>query len=233
MVILLFCSLQKWKKRLKINRVKSKLKDYLLHFEKNTTSMQSAVCTQFFDFENRLKIFRARAPKLINLRFKFYYVILGEIWGKIRSTYCWMLPFHLEFQVIWTRIDYCLQCTAKQISDRSISSWIKPSNDECLSVDLWFFTRFWLFLHGGNIKLFCTSKSQNKNSSVFLCHKAWYIFRNQQFHVKSWLTYRSYSSVWWKLSCIFFFLFNVLKLFLPYYCVFSGKPNNVITNWFE
>ena len=25
---------------------------------------------------------------------------------------------------------------------------------------------------------------------------------NKQFHVKSWLTYQSYSSVWWKLSCV-------------------------------
>ena len=33
-----------------------------------------------------------------------------------------------------------------------------PSNDELLSVDFWIFTRWWLFLGVGNIKLFCTSK---------------------------------------------------------------------------
>ena len=55
---------------------------------------------------------------------------------------------------------------------------IKPSNDKCLSVDFWFFTRFWLFLHFGNIKLFCTPKSQNKNNSVFLCHKSFQILVN-------------------------------------------------------
>ena len=45
-------------------------------------------------------------------------------------------------------------------------------DDEFLSIDFWFFTRFWLFLHVGNIKLFCTSKNQNKNNSLFLCRKS-------------------------------------------------------------
>ena len=68
----------------------------------------------------------------------------------------------------------------KYQTDLHISSWIKPSNDECLSVDFWFFTHFWLFLHVGNIKLFCTSKSQNKNNSVFLYRKPFQILVNFQ-----------------------------------------------------
>ena len=81
----------------------------------------------------------------------------------------------------------------------------KPSNDECLSVDFWIFTHFWLSLLVGHIKLFCTSKNQKQ-----FCVPVPQIFSNlgkfseinKQFHVKSWLTYWSYSSVWWILSCI-------------------------------
>ena len=59
----------------------------------------------------------------------------------------------------------------------------------------WFliFYPFWLFLHVRNIKLFCTSKNQNKNNSVFLCLQIFsnlgkFSEINKQFHVKSWLT---------------------------------------------
>ena len=66
--------------------------------------------------------------------------------------------------------------------------------------------RFEKICSNGNIKLFWPSKNQNKNNSVFLLLQ---IFSNlgkfseikKQFHVKSWLTYGSYSSVWWTLSC--------------------------------
>ena len=69
-----------------------------------------------------------------------------------------------------------------------------------------FFTCFWLFLHVGNIKLFCTSKIQNKDNSVFLLlqilsNLGKFSEINKQFDVKSWLPYQSYSSVWWILSC--------------------------------
>ena len=54
----------------------------------------------------------------------------------------------------------------------------------------WFliFTRFWLFLHVGNIKLFCTSKSQNKNNSVYLCHKSFQILLNFQKSTNNFMT---------------------------------------------
>ena len=57
-----------------------------------------------------------------------------------------------------------------------------------------------------NIKLFCTSKSQNKNNSVFPTMQIQskvgkFSEINKQVHVKSWLTYLSYSSFWWILSC--------------------------------
>ena len=69
-----------------------------------------------------------------------------------------------------------------------------------MSVDFWFFTHFWLFLHVGNIELFCGSKNQNKSVPVF-ANLGKFLEINKQFHVKSWLRYRSYSSVWWILSC--------------------------------
>ena len=60
---------------------------------------------------------------------------------------------------------------------------------------------FWLFLHVGNIKLFCTCKNQNKKQfcvPVLQTFSNLGIFSeiNKQFHVKSRLTYRSYRSVW-------------------------------------
>ena len=65
----------------------------------------------------------------------------------------------------------------------------------------WFldFYPFWLFLHVGNIKLFCLPKRQN--NSLSLCCKPFQTFANfleinKQFQVKSWITYQSYSSVW-------------------------------------
>ena len=73
----------------------------------------------------------------------------------------------------------------KYQTDIYISSWIKPSNDECLSVDFWLFTHFWLFLHVGNTKLFCTSRLEIKTKTI-LCScaanlfQSWSIFRNQQ-----------------------------------------------------
>ena len=97
------------------------------------------------------------------------------------------------------------------------------------NVDFWLFTHFWLFLHDGNIKLFCTSKNQNKNNSVFLClqissNLGKFLEINKQFHVKSWLTYQIYSSVWWILSCtyrvsrqlVLTFDFNSWLFWLPY-----------------
>ena len=65
----------------------------------------------------------------------------------------------------------------KYQTDIYISSWIKPSNDECLSVDFWFLPAYDCSCkYVGNIKLFCTSNSQNKNNFVFLSHsffKSW------------------------------------------------------------
>ena len=51
---------------------------------------------------------------------------------------------------------------------------------KCLFADFWFFICFWLLLLVGNIRLFCTSKSQNKNNSVFLCCKPFQILINFQ-----------------------------------------------------
>ena len=98
-------------------------------------------------------------------------------------------------------------------------SWIMPSNDEWLSVDFWIFTSFftvfacvcwehWIVLH------IQTSKQKQFFVSVLqtVSNLGKFSEINKQFHVKIWLTYQSYSSVWWILSCTFIIDTNPLWL---------------------
>ena len=78
-----------------------------------------------------------------------------------------------------------------------------------LFVDFWKFTHFWLFSHGWEHKIVFVLILDVQNNFMFptmgeQSKVGKFSEINKQFHVKSWLTYRSYSSVWWILSCTCF-----------------------------
>ena len=86
--------------------------------------------------------------------------------------------------------------------------------------------------------MFFTSKSQNKNNFVFLCCNFFsnlgrFSEINKQFHVKSWLTYRSYRSVWYLFSCmitspIWRFIIFLIKF---HFWFFQGRQSGTVSTW--
>ena len=128
------------------------------------------------------------------------------LWLFMKSIYMYFIEFYYilttstDFEALITFIKFFWDFEFRQF-DQSPQSG--PSNDEWLSVDFWIFTRFCLFLRVGNMKLFCTSKRQFFVSVLqTFSNLGKFSEINKQFHVKSWLIYRSYSSVWWILSCM-------------------------------
>ena len=103
-----------------------------------------------------------------------------EIWDSRRNykSLAWVAGLLLPKKIIkkkkirkWQE---CLKLNEYQTDLYILELWHQITN-VCLLI-----SDFLLFLHVGNIKLFCTSKSQNKNNSVFLCRKPFQILVNFQ-----------------------------------------------------
>ena len=92
-------------------------------------------------------------------------------------------------------------CTAKQIWDRSIFSYVKPTYEHWLFVDLCFFYRL---LRVAILKLWC--KSTTSKQKQFCDHVPHIIINpgklsriSKQYHIRQQIC----NSVWWILSCHF------------------------------